>query len=54
MLCKELSGFSSGDFFVQQGRNGWVVLVEGLSRTVITYCMKLFPIWTSSSGGDVD
>ena len=30
--------------------SGWVVLVEGLTRNVITNCMKLFPIWTSSSG----
>ena len=33
--------------------SGWVVLVEGLARNVITNCMKLYPIWTSSSGGDV-
>ena len=33
--------------------SGWVVLAEGLTRNVITNCMKLFPIWTSSSGGDV-
>ena len=46
--CLKSSVFSSGDYFVQQSKTGWVSLVEGLTRNVIT-----FPIWTSSSGGDV-
>ena len=46
VLCKEFY-FSSGDYNVQKSRTGWVALVEGLTRNVITNCMKLFPIWTS-------
>ena len=49
MLCKEFY-LSSGDYSVQQSRSGCVVLVEGLTRNVITNCMEVFPIWTSSSG----
>ena len=31
---------SSGNYDVQKGRTGWVALVEGLTRNVITNCMK--------------
>ena len=48
--CVKSTIFSSGDYFVQQSETGLVVLVEGLTLNVITNCMKLFPIWTSSSG----
>ena len=48
--CVKSSSFSSGDYSVKQSRSGCVVLVEGLTRNVITNCMKLFQIWTSSSG----
>ena len=44
------SNFSSGGYFVQQGRTGLVVLVEGLMRNI---CVELFLFWTSGSGGDV-
>ena len=39
MLCKEFY-FSSGDYNIQKSRTGWVALVEGLTRNVITNCMK--------------
>ena len=39
MLCKEFY-FSSSDYNVQKSRIGWVALVEGLTRNVITNCMK--------------
>ena len=45
--------FSSIGYFIQQRKINWVVLVEGLTRNVITNFMNLFPIWTNSSGGDV-
>ena len=32
--------FSSGDYNVQKGRTGWVPFIEGLTRNVITNCMK--------------
>ena len=38
--CVKSSMFSFGDFIVQQSRTGCVVLVEGLTRNVITNCMK--------------
>ena len=44
--CVKRSSFSSGDYFVQQSRTGWVVLVVDLTRHVIKHCIKLFPIWT--------
>ena len=47
--CVKSSIFSSGDHNVQESRTGWVVLVEGLTRNVITNCMKWFPIWTSTT-----
>ena len=50
--CVKSSIFSSGDYIVQQSKTGCVVFV-GLTRNVITNCMKLFPFWTRSSGGDV-
>ena len=34
------SNFSSGDYNVQKSRTGWVALVEGLTKNVITNCMK--------------
>ena len=39
MLCKKFF-FSSVDYNVQKSRTGWVALVEGLTRNVITNCMK--------------
>ena len=47
--CVKSSIFSFGDYSVQQSRSGCVGLVEGLTRNVITNCMEVFPIWTSSS-----
>ena len=38
--CIKSSIFSSGDYNVQKSRTGWVALVEGLTRKVITNCMK--------------
>ena len=41
--CVKSSIFSSGNynaFLVQNSRTGWVALVEGLTRNVITNCMK--------------
>ena len=52
MLCEEFY-FSSGDHSVQQSRAGCVVLIVGLRRNVIKNRSKLFPVWTSSSGGEV-
>ena len=40
MLCKEFF-FSSGDYNVKKSRTGWVALVEGLTRNVITNCMNV-------------
>ena len=37
--CVKSSMFSSGDYNVQNGRTGWVALVKGLTRNVITNCM---------------
>ena len=34
LLCKKC--YSSGDYDVQKSRTGWVALVEGLTRNVIT------------------
>ena len=51
--CVKSSIFRSGDYSVQQSRTGCVVLVEDLMRNVITNCVKLFLVWTSSSGGEV-
>ena len=48
--CVKSSIFNFGDYSVQQSRSGCVVLVEGLTRNVITNYMEVFPIWTSSSG----
>ena len=39
--CVKSSIFSFGDYFVQQGRSGCVVLVEGLTGNVITNCMEV-------------
>ena len=39
MLCKEFY-ISSGGYNVQKSRTGWVALVEGLTRNVITNCIK--------------
>ena len=39
MLCKEFY-LSSGDYNVQKSRTGCIALVEGLTRNVITNCMK--------------
>ena len=39
MLCKDFY-FSSGDYNVPKSRTGWVALVEGLTRNVITNCMN--------------
>ena len=47
------SNFRSGDYSFQKSRTGCVVLAQGLTRNVITNCMKLYPVWTSSSGGEV-
>ena len=38
--CVKSSIFSSGDYNVQKSRTGWVALVEGLTRNVISNCMK--------------
>ena len=38
--CVKISIFSSGGYNVQKSRTGWVALVEGLTRNVITNCMK--------------
>ena len=51
--CVKSFIFSSGEYFVQKSRTGWVVLVQGLTRNFSTNCMKLFPIRTCSSEGDV-
>ena len=51
--CVKSSIFSSGDHSIQQNSTVCVVFVEGLTRNVFTNCMKLFPVWTSSSGGEV-
>ena len=32
--------FSPGNYNVQKSRTGWVALVEGLTKNVITNCMK--------------
>ena len=42
--CVKSSIFSFGDYSVQEGRSGCVVLVEGLTRNFITNCMEVFPI----------
>ena len=34
------SMFSSGDYNVPKSRTGWVAFIEGLTRNVITNCMK--------------
>ena len=38
--CLKSYIFSSGDYTVQKSRAGWVALVEGLTRNVITNCLK--------------
>ena len=38
--CIKSSIFSSGDYYVQKSRTGWVALVEGLTRNVILNCKK--------------
>ena len=38
--CVKCSVFSSVDYNVQKSRTGWVASVEGLTRNVITNCMK--------------
>ena len=38
--CVKSSIYSSVDYNVQKSRTGYVALVEGLTRNVITNCMK--------------